>query len=322
MLYPHYREGEFSTRAFPIRFVESPAVKKPGKRASQQERKAYRQAIKVQNLSRQGLAVLRGLRASLDDMGAEERTLLVAVDGSYCNQTIFKAILDRTDLVARCRKDARLCFPAPKGSRRKYAVERFRPEEVRKDEYIPWNRCRIYFGGKRRYIRYKEVKNILWRRGAGPRILRLLVIAPQPYKLSKHSRTNYRKPSYLLCTDCESPAKILIQCYFDRWQIEVNHRDEKDIIGVGQAQVWSAKSVPRQPAFAVSSYSLLLLAALKEFGPGRSDHFVPLPKWRKKAKRPSALDLITLLRTEINETSVSDSLKQKISQNIGPYAYT
>jgi len=32
----------------------------------------------------------------------------------------------------------------------------------------------------------------------------------------------------------------LIQYYFDRWQIEVNHRDEKSLLGVGQAQVWSA----------------------------------------------------------------------------------
>lgn len=25
---------------------------------------------------------------------------------------------------------------------------------------------------------------------------------------------------------------------FDRWEIEVNHRDEKDLQGVGQSQVW------------------------------------------------------------------------------------
>ena len=43
--------------------------------------------------------------------------------------------------------------------------------------------------------------------------------------------------------------------YFDRWQIEVNHRDEKDTLGVGQAQMWNPVSVPKQPALVVASYS-------------------------------------------------------------------
>jgi hypothetical protein len=133
----------------------------------------------------------------------------------------------------------------------------------------------------------------------------LIVIAPQPYKLSVHSRTHYRQPAFLLCTDRASEAHLLIQLYLDRWQIEVNHRDEKSILGVGQAQVRSPKSVPRHPAFAVASYSMLLLSALQQFGPGRNHDYHPLPKWRRNAKRPSLTDLIRLMRIENNnETSV------------------
>jgi len=322
LIFPHYREGDVSARGIPVRFVECPAVKKPGKRADEAQRRDYREAIKIHNLSRDGLGVMRNLRARLDQMGSGDRLMMAVVDGSLCNRTIFKADLDRVELVARCRKDARLCFPAPEGSRRVYAVERFTPEGVRQDENIPWKRARVHFGGAWRRIRYKQVEGVLWRRGAGIRRLRLLVIAPQPYKVSPHARTYYRQPAYLLTTDNNSPARLLIQAYFDRWQIEVNHREEKDILGVGQAQVWSPRSVPRQPAFAVASYSLLLLAGLLEFGPGRTDHFLPLPKWRKYAKRPSALDLITLLRKEINETSISHHLRATIARNSISYAYT
>ena len=322
LIFPHYREGDVSARGIPVRFVECPAVKKPGKRADEAQRRAYREAIKVHNLSRDSLEVMKGVRARLDEMSCEDRTMLAVVDGSLCNKTIFKGDLDRIELVARCRKDARLCFPAPEGSRRLYAVERFKPEQVRQDDEIPWKRARVYFGGAWRNIRYKEVRGVLWRRGAGIKRLRLLVIAPQPYKVSPHARTYYRKPSYLLTTDNSACARLLMQAYFDRWQIEVNHREEKDILGVGQAQVWSPRSVPRQPAFAVASYSLLLLAGLLEFGPSRTDHFVPLPKWRKNAKRASALDFVTLLRKEINETSVSDCLRRKIAENSISYAYT
>ena len=42
-------------------------------------------------------------------------------------------------------------------------------------------------------------------------------------------------------------------------------------------------------------------ASLDAFGPQRTAAYAPLPKWRRKAKRPSCLDLITLLRKEMAE---------------------
>lgn len=66
----------------------------------------------------------------------------------------------------------------------------------------------------------------------------------------------------LFCQPTEISTDTLIQKYFDRWQIEVNHREEKDTLGVGQAQVRSHNSVPRQPAFVVAAYSAMLLAGI------------------------------------------------------------
>jgi hypothetical protein len=322
LIFPHYRDGDFSARGYPVRFVECPAVKKPGKKATVEARAEYRKAVKTHNLSQQGLQIIEGLRGELDRLGAHERKMIVAVDGSLCNRTILSKMLPRTEIVGRCRKDARLCFPHPGGGRRVYGKERFSPEAVRQNESIPYQTCGIHFGGAWRDIRYKEVGNVLWQRGAGRRLLRLFVVAPQPYRTSVNARRNYHDPAYLLSTDLQSEPETLLQCYFDRWQIEVNHREQKDTLGVGNAQVWSAKSVPRQPAFAVAGYSLLLLAGLKEFGPGRTHEFVPLPKWRKKANRPSALDLITQLRKEINEAPITDILNRNIAKNMVTYAYT
>jgi hypothetical protein len=322
LLFPHYREGDYSTRAFPVIFQEAPVVKKPGKRASDQERDAYKQAHKKNNLSTQTLNDIRDLRQRLDQKGAFYRILWTTLDGSFCNKTIFKGDLERTKLLARCRKDARLCLPAQEGSRRKYDAQIFTPEQVRKDENMPWNQASVYYGGETRNIRFKEAKAVLWRRGAGTRQLRLIVIAPLPYKFSKHSRTNYRDPAYLLTTDLYSSADRLLQAYFDRWQIEVNHREEKDLLGVGQAQVRSPKSVPRHPAFAVACYSLAMLAALRTFGPGRTNSFSELPKWRKHSKRPSFLDILTVLRREYNETSSCLFHNKNFSKDVLLYANT
>jgi hypothetical protein len=111
----------------------------------------------------------------------------------------------------------------------------------------------------------------------------------------------YRQPAFLFCTDLNRSAKQLLQIYFDRWQIEVNHHEEKETLGVGQAQLWNPVSVPKQPALIVAAYSALQLAALKTLGPARGPTYAPLPKWRRNAKRPSCLDLITLLRKELAE---------------------
>ena len=58
----------------------------------------------------------------------------------------------------------------------------------------------------------------------------------------------------------------------DRWQIEVNHREEKSHFGTGDAQVRNPRSVPRQPAFVVAVYAMLLMAAQKAYGDKRSAH--------------------------------------------------
>ena len=182
---------------------------------------------------------------------------------------------------------------------RVYSAAKFTPKQARKNESIPWKSTKVFYGGKRRGIRYKEVPQVLWQGGAKRHLLRLFVIAPTPYRKSKSCKLYYRDPAYLLTTIPAGSAHALLQIYFDRWQIEVNHREEKDTLGVGQAQLWNPIAVPKQPAFAVAAYSALLLAGLKAFGTERGEAFAPLPKWRRKAKRPSCLDLVTLLRHEM-----------------------
>lgn len=301
LLVPLHRQANIGTRALPIRFQEVSRVKRPGKKATDQEHEQYREAVKQQNLSRSFVEMGGQLRQALDEAGGRDKTLVLAADGSFCNRTCFSEIPERTVLIARARKDAKLCFAAPANSRRFYALEKFTPQQVRQDESRPWKTTKIFYGGKRRRIRYKELDAVYWQRGAGRRPLRLIVIAPTPYRKSKSRKLYYRHPAYLLTTDRRDSLKQLLQIFFDRWQIEVNHREEKDTLGVGQAQLWNVNSVPKQPVLAVASYSALLLASLEAFGAERGTAYAPLPKWRRNARRPSCLDLTTLLRKEMVE---------------------
>jgi hypothetical protein len=299
LLLPLHRQGNASCRALPVRFEEAAPLKKPSRKAGTEAWQEYKKLSKLHNLSQRFVQTVAPLRQALDAAGGCAKLLVLALDGSFCNRTCLRAPRDRTELIARTRKDARLCFRAPQPSRRFYALSTFTPEQVRQDESHPWKQTKLFYGGKRRPIRYQEGSQVYWRRGAGQIPLRLFVVAPTPYQKRKSTKLYYRQPAYLLTTDLKHSAPQLLQIYFDRWQIEINHRDEKDTLGVGQAQLWNINAVPKQPVLVVAAYSALLLASLQAFGTQRTQAYAALPRWRRKAHRPSCLDLVTLLRKEM-----------------------
>ena len=255
LLVPLHRNAAVGWRALPIRFQQVPRVRRPGKRATEEMQQQYREAAKQKNLSRSFVEMSQQLRHELDDAGGRKKVLVLAGDGSFCNRSCFAGVPERSVLLVRARKDTRLCFRAPVSEhhRRFYAVEKFTPEQVRQDQSRNWQTTKIFYGGKRRKIRYKQVAEVYWQRGAKQRPLRLIVIAPTPYRKSKSKKLYYRDPAFLLTTDLHSPTRQLLQIYFDRWQIEVNHREEKDTLEVGQAQLWNVTAVPKQPVLVVAA---------------------------------------------------------------------
>lgn len=330
LLWPAKAEG--AARAIPIAFQLAPAVKKPEapkqpkKTAEGLEKDAYKKALKEhkkafqeyqrrrskEGLSAQGARLLKDLRSRFDKRAALlQKTLWAVVDASFCNRTVFKELPERTVLIGRTRKDIRL-FGEPakkqmgngkkkgKGRNKTYGKPLPTPEEFRKDESVPWKRCKIFAAGKKHNLRYKTMARVMWKAGAGARLMRLIVIAPLAYRA--HGHLLYRAPAYLLVSDASIKISEALQAYFYRWEIEADQKEEKDLLGVGQAQVWSQKAVPRQPAFHVAAYAVLLVAAIKAFGLNTIDAARPLPLWRehKPPTRLSAGQLIARLRYELD----------------------
>jgi hypothetical protein len=141
----------------------------------------------------------------------------------------------------------------------------------------------------------------------GQQALRLMIVEPVPYRASKKSKLQRREPAYLICTDPHLPLQELLQVYLWRWDIEVNFRDQKTLLGVGQAQVRSESSNQNAPALAVAAYAMLLLASIKTYGAeGKPDTFqTPLWYQRKPEQRATTNQLINQLRWEL----WSDTLK-------------
>jgi hypothetical protein len=301
-------EGAAPARAIPVQFQHVPPVPKPKRNASAEERRSYRKRCLRENLSISGAAMVRKMRRLLDEKHpGRKRALVVAVDGSFCNQNVIRPLPERTVLIGRTRKDTKLFFPPTpqatvrRGRKRAYGERAPTPEELRKSDSIPWKSVGVFAAGRVHSFRVKELRRVLWRKVGAQRPLRLVVIRPLGYRLRKKSRMLYRKPAYLICTDLHLPLDQLIQYYVWRWDIEVNFRDEKQIVGVGQAQVRNQNAVDRVPAFSVASYAMLLLAGVQAYGSSKNQEATSPPKWRdrKRKQRLTTQDLLQQLRMEL-----------------------
>ena len=107
----------------------------------------------------------------------------------------------------------------------------------------------------------------------------------------------YRDPAYLVCTDTNMPTEQILQAYLWRWEIEVNFREEKSIMGMGEAQVRTKEAVKAVPAFVAASYALMHLA-LAEVEENIAK--IPLLMWRESdpPKRISTTQLRNQIRAE------------------------
>ena len=297
------------SRAIPIGFHHCPTPKKPVRDASQEELSTYKEVKKQSRLSLQGVLKINDLRETLDQQGHYDRTLCIGVDGSYTNSTVLKNLPVRTVLIGRTRKDTKLhSLPeqGDTGSGRKkvYGELMPTPEQIRQSPHYPWQEAQAWAVGKIHQFNIKVIKDLKWRAAGQNHTLQLMVIRPLAYRLNAHSRLLYREPAYLICTDNEMSPEQMLQNYIWRWEIEVNIRDEKTLLGCGQAQVRNENSAADVPSFVSAMYAFLLLASMKAYKKNGNNKnrniMLPRSKWypAKKEQRFTTGDLLNQLRTE------------------------
>lgn len=294
-----------AARLIPIDFQHAVLPGKPPRKTSPEAWAHYRKERFQRNLNRIGAERLQSLRQQMDQGTHGSRPLVVTVDGRFTNGTVLKQLPERTTLIGRVRKDAQLYYlPAQqpqRGRKRKYGPPAPTPEEVLHDDTLPWQKVRAYACGRSHEFELKRVGPLVARMDRGARPIQLVVIKPLKYRLSQGGKVYYSQPAFLLCTDPQLPLESLLQSFLWRWDIELNFRDEKTILGVGQAQVRTEASNRNAPALAVCAYALLLLASLQTYGPDGAPDRVHSPKWyhRSSNQRATTNELINQLRYEL-----------------------
>ncbi len=291
------------SRMVPIGFHHAPTAPKPPANATQAQLQENREQQKQRCLNNQAIEHMVALREQVDPA----RSIVFCGDGSYTNKTVMKNLPRNCTLIGRVRKDAKLCYPPLKqprtGRKCSYGPAAPTPEALRKDDSIPWQNVQAFAAGKQHSFKVKILSGVLWRKSGANISLSVVVIAPLSYHRNQKGKLLYRQPAYLICTDPTMAIAALLQYYLWRWGIEGNFRDEKTLLGAGQAHVRTAASNQHLPAVIVASYALLWIAALRCLDKGKGLPLLQPPKWRNRKAETSTLpstgDLLRLLRFEM-----------------------
>jgi hypothetical protein len=303
-------------RGIPIDFIHAPSAIKPHKNSAAQQWEEYRKQKEITKISSVGINALHILRSNLDK-DSIRKTIICSVDGGFTNRTVFRNIPENTVLIGRIRKDAKLFSPPPaktgRGRRRWYGASLPTPEQIRQDDTLPWEKIEAFAAGKHHVFEIKRIPAVRWS-GSGDLTVQVMVIRPLAYRPCKGARLLYRDPAYLICSDVQLPADRFLQAYLQRWEIEVNFRDEKTLLGVGEAQVRKEESTQSVPAFIVGAYAFLLLAGNSAIG-GTSA--LPRPKWQQNQPvgRYTTQHMISLFRSELWGQAMQLNLRHFASQS-------
>jgi hypothetical protein len=315
------QKGSCQSRAIPVDFHHCPTIKKPSKSANEDQWKIYREEKRITKLSKQGSDRIKLLRDKLNQQGYSQRKLILSVDGSYSNNEVLKNLPEGVTLVGRIRKDTKL-YKLPYdqkavGRKRVYGERLPTPEQIRQSDQYPWQIVNAWAAGKTHQFNLKVIKNTKWRSAGAAYNLQLIIIRPLGYRLTKKSKILYRKPAYLICTETELDIEKILQSYLWRWEIEVNFREEKSLLGCGQAQVRNPDSIATVPAFVAAMYAFLHIAKFRSLRkPNRKT--LPRPKWylKQKNKRDTCGDLINDFRAQLWAKAIGINFSSFVDQQI------
>jgi DDE superfamily endonuclease len=226
-----------------------------------------------------GLASLKWVRQQLDAAGRKKQWVRAAADGAYDVNEIWRQLPARTILVVRCAKNRRLYElpqipPSPRGRGRPAAYGPLAPHPQEwLHRGVRWQSAALVVRGKQRALKYHVAGPYLVE-GSGGKPVFLLVVKGYTCWNRTGTRKTYRPPAYLLANALRqgddwvlpAPAGELLEWVWQRWEVEVCHRELKSQFGIGELQCWSAKGSLLCVQWAVWIYAVLVLSGYRAWG--------------------------------------------------------
>jgi hypothetical protein len=235
------------------------------------------------------LQATRWLRANLDEAGRQKQGLLVLGDGDFSVAELRASLPDPEGviLMSGCAKN-RALYELPeertkegptnkRGRRRKYGERAKRPEEWLA-ERGGWRQANLRVRGREVRPRYR-VEGPFVTKKASERPVFLVVVRGVRRGRAGSPRHRWRKASYWLVSAILDrgtkewrlpyPPEELLSWAWQRWEVEVCHREMKSSFGLGEAQCWGARSAILSVRWRAFSYGVMVLAGIRAWGLGR-----------------------------------------------------
>jgi hypothetical protein len=235
--------------------------------------KAIAGAAKPRKEWEAGLDAIGWLREQMNTLGRSMQRLLVVADGTYCTADLLRRLPERVTLLARCAKNRALYeLPTPqqqlkgRGRRRKYGTRSRYPHQWLGERY-GFRQARMMVRGRQLRLRFR-VEGPFVLRKASERPVYLLVVKG----VKRHSRKLKREPTYWLVSACKDAkgkwviayqAEQLLAWAWQRWEVEVSHREMKTSFGLGEIQCWNARSVLMSVRWQAWCYGVMVLAGYR-----------------------------------------------------------
>ena len=138
----------------------------------------------------------------------------------------------------------------------------------------------------------------------------------------KNPHYKHREPSFYLISAVQNaagdwqlplPIATILTWLWQRWEIEVAHREMKSALGLGQKQSWNKRSSIRSVQWSAWVYAVLLLAGYRSWGLCAGP---PTPvRWWPGAKRWSFNTLWRSYRSDLWNKSEFRPLWTRTSDN-------
>lgn len=214
------------------------------------------------------------LRTELDDAGRADQPILAVGDGLYSTAQLWAALPERVSLLARCPKNRALYAvpepPSGRGRPRKYG-ERAKTPQAWLSARDGWTEGRLAVRGRLVPCTYRTDGPYLVH-GAPAQPLFLLVV--KGLDRMRNGRRVQRDPTYFLVSAMQRddqwvlpyPAADLLAVAWQRWEIEVTHRELKTDFGVGESQAWSPAGTVLSVQWRVWVWSVAVLAGYRVWG--------------------------------------------------------
>lgn len=224
-----------------------------------------------------GRTLLATLRTDLDAAGRAAQPILALADGAYSNAGLWTSLPPRTTLLSRCARNRALwALPAAqpaRGRRRSYGERGPTPAETL---HVPGAWASASFAVRGRIVTPRVRVSGPWLARGAPRTpLFLLVVKGVEH--GEGAARRQRAPTFLLVNAVPDgadgwrlpmPAEELLAWAWQRWEVEVMHRELKSGFGLGQSQAWSPDGTVGTTRWLVWAYALLVLAGVRAWGVG------------------------------------------------------